>query len=244
MTSKVLCVSGGLDSSACWWVVDRPPWFFVPQANSTPGQKERDTVAKLGEISPEFAAAGKIIEFDMDKMRRPGRRYPRHIILASIGFSAGWDEVLFGLHKWDPQHGEWPKTEDGIDIVQTIMLRTHYASHDLTVRYPVVHLTRVEVVKKALENGCPEAFLQATWSCQRAGELHCGLCHNCIERFLTFKELGLGLEGFAEKPEEGKLNLADFTAVHAYNIHNTALLRELRKLNDGKPIIIDLPVIP
>lgn len=243
MANNVLAFSGGLDSAACWWATGKPAWFFVPSANSIPGQIERDRVAKLCEISPEFAAAGKTIEFDMDKMRRPGKRYPRHLILSAIGFSAGWDEVWFGLHKWDPQHGQWPQTEDGIDIFQTVMFRTYYANHAVTVRYPVAHLTRIEVVKKALESGCPEAFLQATWSCQGADAQHCGLCHNCVERFLTFRELGFDLSGFIEKPEEGKLNLADFTAVHAYNIGNSKLLRELRELNGGKPIIIDLPVI-
>lgn len=56
------------------------------------------------------------------------------------------------------------------------------------IRYPLITLTKAEIVRKALELGVP---LELTWSCYMGGERACGLCDACQLRLKGFKEAGV-----------------------------------------------------
>ena len=57
----------------------------------------------------------------------------------------------------------------------------------LTIRTPVIHMRKSEIVRKGLELGAP---LQLTWSCYRESELACGNCDSCALRLRAFREAG------------------------------------------------------
>ncbi len=55
------------------------------------------------------------------------------------------------------------------------------------LRYPLIRLSKAEIVFKALELGVP---IVQTWSCYRGGEKACGTCESCRLRLKGFREAG------------------------------------------------------
>ena len=58
---------------------------------------------------------------------------------------------------------------------------------NLTIRTPVIHLRKSDIVRKGLELGAP---LHLTWSCYQESELACGNCDSCALRLRAFREAG------------------------------------------------------
>ena len=57
----------------------------------------------------------------------------------------------------------------------------------LTIRTPVIHMRKSEIVQKGVELGAP---LHLTWSCYQESELACGNCDSCALRLRAFREAG------------------------------------------------------
>src|SRR5215203_1651484 len=58
----------------------------------------------------------------------------------------------------------------------------------LTIRTPVIDLSKSEIVKRGLELGAP---LHLTWSCYAESELACGKCDSCALRLRAFRAAGV-----------------------------------------------------
>jgi 7-cyano-7-deazaguanine synthase len=58
----------------------------------------------------------------------------------------------------------------------------------MTIRTPVIHLKKSEIVQKGVEFGAP---LHLTWSCYQESELACGNCDSCALRLRAFREAGV-----------------------------------------------------
>ena len=54
----------------------------------------------------------------------------------------------------------------------------------VSLRTPLVNLSKAEVVREGLELGTP---YELTWSCYEGGETPCGKCATCIDREIAFK---------------------------------------------------------
>jgi 7-cyano-7-deazaguanine synthase len=59
---------------------------------------------------------------------------------------------------------------------------------NITIRTPVIHLKKSEIVRTGFELGAP---LHLTWSCYQADELACGNCDSCALRLRAFREAGV-----------------------------------------------------
>jgi 7-cyano-7-deazaguanine synthase len=66
---------------------------------------------------------------------------------------------------------------------------------NITIKTPIIHLSKAEIVRKGLESGAP---LGLSWSCYRSEDLACGTCDSCALRLRGFKLAG------AEDPIEYK----------------------------------------
>ena len=58
----------------------------------------------------------------------------------------------------------------------------------ITIRTPVIHLKKSEIVRKGVDLGAP---LHLTWSCYQESELACGKCDSCALRLRAFREAGV-----------------------------------------------------
>ena len=58
----------------------------------------------------------------------------------------------------------------------------------VTVKAPLVNMTKADVVKTGLELKVP---YELTWSCYEGGEKQCGTCGTCIDRKNAFKQNGV-----------------------------------------------------
>ncbi len=59
---------------------------------------------------------------------------------------------------------------------------------NITIRTPVIHLKKAEIVRTGFAIGAP---LHLTWSCYQANELACGNCDSCALRLRAFREAGV-----------------------------------------------------
>jgi len=57
----------------------------------------------------------------------------------------------------------------------------------MTIKTPVIHMRKSEIVRKGFELGAP---LHLTWSCYQASEVACGNCDSCALRLRAFREAG------------------------------------------------------
>tara|TARA_Y100000310_G_C20068751_1_gene528345 strand:- start:265 stop:489 length:225 start_codon:yes stop_codon:yes gene_type:complete len=58
----------------------------------------------------------------------------------------------------------------------------------VTLKTPIIQLTKGQVVVKALELNAP---IELTWSCYKGGDVQCGTCPTCNERKEAFKFAGV-----------------------------------------------------
>lgn len=58
----------------------------------------------------------------------------------------------------------------------------------ITIRTPVIHLKKSEIVQKGVDLGAP---LHLTWSCYQESQLACGKCDSCALRLRAFREAGV-----------------------------------------------------
>jgi 7-cyano-7-deazaguanine synthase len=58
----------------------------------------------------------------------------------------------------------------------------------ITIRTPVIHLKKSEIVQKGVDLGAP---LHLTWSCYQDSQLACGKCDSCALRLRAFREAGV-----------------------------------------------------
>ena len=59
---------------------------------------------------------------------------------------------------------------------------------NITIRTPVIHLKKSEIVRAGLKLGAP---LELTWSCYQASAVACGNCDSCALRLRAFREAGV-----------------------------------------------------
>jgi len=59
---------------------------------------------------------------------------------------------------------------------------------DLEIKTPLIHLSKAQIVSKALEFGVK---LEHTWSCYKNSDVACGVCDSCRLRLKGFKEAGV-----------------------------------------------------
>ena len=58
----------------------------------------------------------------------------------------------------------------------------------ITIRTPIIELSKAEIVKKGIEIDAP---LHLTWSCYRSESLACGTCDSCALRLRGFSQAGV-----------------------------------------------------
>lgn len=78
-------------------------------------------------------------------------------------------------------------TEKFIKMQQDAINQGTKEETSIVIHTPVIHMTKGEIVKKALELNAP---LHHSWSCYQGSDKACGVCDSCRLRLKGFKEAG------------------------------------------------------
>lgn len=110
----------------------------------------------------------------------------RNLLLLSVATAYaeanGFETLVLGNNL--EEAGAYPDNEpEFIDKFNDLLPFAIGDGKKLRVIMPVGNMMKHEIVKLGLRNGAP---MHLTWSCYRAGELHCGTCGPCFMRRTAF----------------------------------------------------------
>lgn len=109
----------------------------------------------------------------------------------AIADSIGADEIRYGAHGSDYAYPDCSEEfVNAFSNASSIGTENH-----VTVKAPLVGLTKTDVIRKGLALGVP---YHLTWSCYEGGEKPCGKCASCIDRINAFKANGVDDPTFKE----------------------------------------------
>jgi len=112
-----------------------------------------------------------------------------HLLAAAVS----WGEVIGALSIYigavaEDSSGYPDCRPEFYDAFQNVIdLGTKPETH-ITIRTPVIHLKKSEIVQKGVDLGAP---LHLTWSCYQESQLACGKCDSCALRLRAFREAGV-----------------------------------------------------
>lgn len=178
-----LLYSGGLDSSCLWWLLGKPPALHFggplgPAREAWEGEK--NAIMAQCKICPEFERALKIAAFDFRPfMRENVWMFPRDQICCIAAWASGADSVAIGWVKEDGTTLDWA-------MKCKAKLEATVGMPGFTVNFPIINLSKRQLVERALALGAPMEFLKASYSCVR-NATPCGECNGCKHAAATFK---------------------------------------------------------
>jgi 7-cyano-7-deazaguanine synthase len=112
-----------------------------------------------------------------------------HLLAAAVS----WGEVIGALSIYigavaEDSSGYPDCRPEFYDAFQNVIDLGTKPETRITIRTPVVHLKKSEIVQKGVDLGAP---LHLTWSCYQDSQLACGKCDSCALRLRAFREAGV-----------------------------------------------------
>lgn len=211
MIKKAVCVvSGGMDSALSMKIAQNSGYEVIGvhfNYRQLTEDKElecfRDLISKLGvknkyEIElPFFSDIGASaltdssisvpiggIENGVPVTYVPFRNGIFLSIAASIAEKEGAEAIFIGVVQEDSS-GYPDCTEEYILKMQDAINQGTKFETKISIKMPLVHLSKAEIVKYSLKQGVP---LELTWSCYKNSIKACGVCDSCRLRLNGFKQ--------------------------------------------------------
>ncbi|MHA1143914.1 MAG: 7-cyano-7-deazaguanine synthase QueC [Candidatus Helarchaeota archaeon] len=215
MTRAIVVLSGGMDSTTVAGILHAKGYeiygITVDYLQRT-SKKELDCAKKVGEFygfkdhlfinlsfmkeilkdSTSLIDEKLEIPTESSEDEIPNTYVPfRNTIILSL--AVAWAETLnaeligIGVNALD--YSGYPDCRpeyiEAFEKVARLGTKPNYAPQIFT---PLQHMSKAEIVKKAVELGVP---LDLTWSCYQNQEKACGTCESCQLRIKGFKEAGV-----------------------------------------------------
>ncbi len=145
--------------------------------------------SKSSLISSTDVPDGHYAEETMKATVVPNRNMIMASIAAGYAVSIGADKLVFGVHGGD--HFIYPdcRTAFFTSLQATILEGNEgFVDSNFTVYTPYIANTKNDIALDAFRLRVP---IQATWSCYKGGEIHCGTCGTCVERLEAIASTGI-----------------------------------------------------
>ncbi len=213
-TKKAVCViSGGMDSTVAAYMVKKEGYEIVSVHFNYAQRTEAKELECFHAVSDALQTSQRYV-LDMDFFKQLGASaltdssidvptggleegipvtyvpFRNGIFLSMAAAIAEKEEaeaIVIGVVEEDSS-GYPDCRESFIEAMQrAINLGTKDETH-ITIKMPLVHLKKSQIVSKALELGVP---LEKTWSCYKNSHEACGMCDSCRLRLQGFKEAGV-----------------------------------------------------
>jgi 7-cyano-7-deazaguanine synthase len=111
-----------------------------------------------------------------------------HFLSAAVSWAEvlGAKNVLIGAVEQDSSG--YPDCRPAYYEAFQRLIRMGTKEGDITVRTPLIHMQKKEIVALGLELAAP---LDLTWSCYAGSEEACGVCDSCVLRLRAFEQAGV-----------------------------------------------------
>lgn len=210
--TTVALLSGGLDSTVliAHLLADGHEVHAVSADYGQRHRKELDAARKVADFYSirhdvvDLTAVGRLLtgsaltdgpdvphgHYAADNMRLtvvPNRNMIFLSVAAGIASARGAQGVATAVHAGD--HAVYPDCRP--EFIDALKLAAMYATEgfgDVTIEAPFVRKTKTDI---AAIGGNLHAPMDLTWSCYQGGDLHCGRCGTCVERWEAFHDAGV-----------------------------------------------------
>lgn len=198
---KVLLFSGGLDS----WVTAHlwnPDILLYCSINHRYQNKELQVISQLLPYLPTSIPFVEDSRVDLNQDERQDAIIPlRNLYFLMIASRYGdvvGVGVLYGEVNGDKSHTFAKAAEN---IFYTCYKESYWSEgRRIKIEYPICDYTKAEAVQEYLKQGFSAQAILNTVSCYEGREKHCGLCSNCLKRYIAFQLNGIG-EEFENDPK-------------------------------------------
>lgn len=217
MTTAVVVLSGGLDSTVCMAVAraDRT----APLALTFDyGQRHRTELSSAAHVARHYGAEHVVVPIDVRGWGGsaltdgsidvptasgaaaaadaipvtyvPGRNLIFLSIAMGVAEARDADSVYLGVNALD--YSGYPDCRpefvESFRATAALALKRGVEGRPVDVRTPLIDRTKAAIVRLGLELGAP---LHLTWSCYRGGASPCGDCDSCALRAKGFAAAGV-----------------------------------------------------
>lgn len=115
----------------------------------------------------------------------PNRNMIMLSVAAGVAIARKFDAVAYGAHAGD--HAIYPDCRRGFaEAIQEVLYLADWRPIELHA--PFINMSKADIVKLGDSLGVP---FDATWSCYKGEEKHCGTCGTCVERREAFSIAGV-----------------------------------------------------
>jgi len=125
-----------------------------------------------------------------------------------LSIATSWAEVL-GATKifigavWEDSSGYPDCRPEYYEAFNKVIRAGTRPTTHITIETPLIHLSKLDIVKKGLELDAP---FHLTWSCYRDSEAACGVCDSCALRLRAFQQAHVEDPiAYANKPEYARI---------------------------------------
>ncbi|WP_456470458.1 7-cyano-7-deazaguanine synthase QueC [Caminibacter sp.] len=215
MKKAVVILSGGMDSATSAFIAKKENYEIIPLHFNYSQRTERRELKAFNDICnylnipkekryiidiPFFKKIGasalvdESIEVPVDGIKPgipvtyvPFRNGIFLSIAAAVAEKEGAEAIYIGVVEEDSS-GYPDCTEEFIIYMEKAINTGTKPETNITIKTPLIHLKKEDIVKKALEVGVP---LELTWSCYKEEEKACGVCDSCRLRLKGFEKAGI-----------------------------------------------------
>ncbi|MEM4399347.1 MAG: 7-cyano-7-deazaguanine synthase [Candidatus Nitrosocaldus sp.] len=193
----LVLLSGGIDSATClYWAKSKGYEVYALTLNyHNRWVKEIEAGVMLIELELPFVKEAFNV-YGYSNYKDGDLRWPFYIPSKNLLFYSIAAHIaeymhvrwIVGGHNRDDMLFFKDASKEYIDGINRLFKQGFMLNEPAEIVTPLADLSKVEVVRLALEFGVP---LEHTWSCHLRVEKHCGRCHGCISRLGIFKSLSV-----------------------------------------------------
>jgi 7-cyano-7-deazaguanine synthase len=213
VTSSVVVLSGGLDSTVCMGLAARDAHQTIGLTFDY-GQRHAVELDHARAVAAHYDAEHLIVRLDTSQwggsaLTDPSIAVPapseerqipvtyvpaRNLIFLSVAMGVAEardaDDVYLGVNALD--YSGYPDCRpefvESFAATAALALKRGVEGRPVDIKTPLVALSKADIVRLGIEVGAP---LHLTWSCYRGGERPCGQCDSCALRAKGFAEAGV-----------------------------------------------------
>ncbi len=209
----VVLLSGGLDSSTVAGIASLEHGFQVSALSFRYGQRHTIELERAKKIAAHFSLEYNVVDVNIAQWGGssltdtnmtvptdgndagipstyvPGRNTVFIAVALSFAEAIGAEAIYLGINAVD--YSGYPDCRPeylaAFQTLANLSSKAGLEGNGAKLVAPLIHMTKVDIVKKALELGVP---IDVTWSCYQGGLEPCGVCDSCRIRDKALIEAG------------------------------------------------------